>query len=244
MDGAWTRVDLAGKPADVYDPPGGRPRFGVLFLHGIGLKTLTGRPAFTSLFAEMGLGCVCPHGGRCWWADRVCPEFDPALTPGRHILGNVLPWFRERWGLSPPAVGLLGVAMGGQGALRIAFKRPDLFPAVAALAPEVEHYELYGEGSTLDAMYDSKEQCRQDSVPMHVHPSRYPAHVFFAADPADPWFRGADRLCEKLNALGVPHEADLATRAGGHSWAYFDRLAGRAVRFLHDGLAQESRRLL
>jgi S-formylglutathione hydrolase len=94
-------------------------------------------------------------------------------------------------------------------------------------------------------MYDSKEQCRQDTVPMHVHPSAFPPHVFFAVDPDDrDWFRGSDRLHEKLNALGVPHVADLETRAGGHSWTFFDHTAGRALHFLADGLEQQSRRLL
>src|SRR5262249_62044532 len=124
-------------------------------------------------------------------------------------------------------------------------KYPERFPAVAALAPAVEHHELYGQGSPLDELYDSKEQCRQDSVPMHVQPGRVPPHLFFACDPGDEvWFRGGDRLREKLAALGVEHEADLATRAGGHTWAYFDRMAERALRFLRDGLEREAVRLL
>jgi S-formylglutathione hydrolase len=93
-------------------------------------------------------------------------------------------------------------------------------------------------------MYDSKEQCRQDTAPMHVDPAHYPPHLFFAVDPDDDWLRGNERLHEKLAALGVPHTVDLDTRAGGHSWAYFNHLAGRALRFLVAGLEQESRRLL
>lgn len=245
MNGAWSTAEIAGKAADVYEPSGaGPPRFGVLALHGVGLKTLRDRPAFTRLFDELHLACVCPHGQRCWWADRICPEFNPAISPERHLLQNVLPFFRERWGLAPPAVGLFGVGMGGQGALRLAFKHPELFPVVAALAPSVEYHELYGHGTPVDAMYDSKEQCRQDTAPMHVHPSRFPPHLFFAGDPDDPWHRGADRLHEKLAALGVEHQCDLETRAGGHSWQYFNHIADRAVRFLADGLEQQSRRLL
>jgi S-formylglutathione hydrolase len=245
VGGTWSRVDIGGKPADVYDPAGGgRPRFGVLHLHDAGLTTLRGQAEFTDLFDELGLACVGPLGGVCWWADRVCPDFDPEVTPERHLLGRVLPFFAGRWGLGPRAVGLLGMSMGGQGALRLGFKHPRLFPAVAALAPVIEYHEFYGSGSALDGMYDSKEQCRQDTAPMHVNPADYPPHVFFCIDPDDPWGRGCDRLHEKLAALGVPHEADLATRAGGHSWDYFRRMAGRAVRFLNAGLEAESRRLL
>jgi S-formylglutathione hydrolase len=246
MTAAWSQVEIAGKPADVYDPPGDpRPRFGVLFLHGYGLETLTDNSTFTHLFAELRLACVCPHGQHSWWADRVCTEFDPQLTPERYLLDAVAPFINERWGLRPRAIGLLGISMGGQGALRLAFKHPDTFAAVAAISSAIEYHELYNQGTTLDDMYDSKEQCRQDTAPMHVHPSHYPPHVFFCIDPTDAdWYRGNDRLHEKLSALGVPHEADLTTQAGGHSWVYFNHLADRSVRFLQTGLEHESRRLL
>jgi S-formylglutathione hydrolase len=246
MSGTWTRATIAGKAADIYDLPGAAPpRFGVLFLHGVGRETLTGNAAFTKLFAELRLACVCPHGQRCWWGDRICTEFDAQVTPERYLLDSVLPFFAERWGLRPRAVGLLGISMGGQGALRLAFKHPELFPAVAAISSALDYHELYGQGTPLDAMYDSKEQCRQDTALMHVPPFHAPPHIFFCIDPDDmDWLRGNDRLHEKLNALGVAHTLDMTTRAGGHSWDYFDHMADRAVRFLNAGLEQEARRLL
>lgn len=246
MNGTWEQVEIAGKPADVYQPPAGaRPRFGVLYLHDLDLVALRDRPAFTQLFAALNLSCVCPHGQRSWWADRVCPEFDPAISAERYLLQSIVPYFHQHWELGPRAVGLLGIGMGGQGALRLAFKHPAEFPVVAAIAPAIEYHELYGQGSPLDDMYDSKEQCRQDTAIMHVPPHHPPPHVFFCIDPEDAgWFRGNDRLHSKLGALGVPHEIDFTTRAGGHSWDYYNHMAGRAVRFLHAGLEQESRRLL
>jgi S-formylglutathione hydrolase len=245
MTNEWTRLTIAGKEADVFDPPGGRPRFGVLFLHGHGLETLADQPAFTDVLARLQLACVCPHGQRSWWADRVCAEFDPAVTPERYLLASVLPLFAQRWDIHPRAVGLLGISMGGQGALRLAFKHPELFPVAAAISAALDYHEVYGRGTALDAMYDSKEQCRQDTALMHVPPFRPPPHLFFCIDPDDTaWYRGNDRLHEKLTALGVPHTLDLTTRAGGHSWDYFNHMAERALRFVHARLEQESRRLL
>jgi S-formylglutathione hydrolase FrmB len=245
MNGTWTRLNIGGKPADVYDLPASlSPRFGVLFLHGAGLQTLVDKPAFTRLFDELRLACVCPHGQHAWWADRICAEFDPQMTPEHHVRQNVVPFFAQRWGIVPRGIGLFGISMGGQGALRLAFKHPDLFPVVAAIAPAIEYHELYGQGTPIDDMYDSKEQCRQDTVPMHIHPSQFPSHIFYCIDPADAWYRGSDRLHEKLSALGVPHQLDLATRAGGHSWDYFNHMAERVLRFVYQGLEQESRRLL
>jgi pimeloyl-ACP methyl ester carboxylesterase len=243
MKGVWSQITLAGKPIEVYDLP--YPRFGILFLHGIGLETLRDAPAFIRLLDELNLVCACPHGERSWWGDRVCEEFDPVLTPERHILDNVLPFFQERWKLEPRTIGLMGISMGGQGALRLAFKHPQLFPAAAAISAALDYHDLYGQGTTIDTMYDSKEQCRQDTALMHLPPYNAPPHLFFCIDPEDvAWYRGNDRLHEKMNALGVEHTADLSTQAGGHSWDYFNRMAEPAVRFLYRGLDHESRRLL
>ena len=86
----------------------------------------------------------------------------------------------------------------------MAFKHPQLFAVVAAISPAIEYHERYYGGTPLDDMYDSKEQCRQDTVPMHIHPSNQPPHVFYCIDPTDDeWYRGCDRLHEKLTALGV-----------------------------------------
>ncbi|HLJ93254.1 MAG TPA: alpha/beta hydrolase-fold protein [Gemmataceae bacterium] len=244
MKGSWSRMEIAGKPADVYDPPD-HPRFAVLHLHGVGLETLQDNAAYTQLFADLNLACVCPHGQRCWWVDRRCAKFDEQVTPERHLLDNVLPFFRARWKLEPIAIGLQGISMGGQGALRLAFKHPQLFPVVAGIASALDYQDLYGQDTLLDSLYDSKEECRQDTAILHLHPTQYPPHIFFCVDPEDEkWFRGNDRLHEKLSALGIPHEIDFTTHAGGHSWQYFNHMAGRVVRFVVAGLEQQGRRLL
>lgn len=268
MPGTWTRELVGDKPADVYQPPGrDKPRFAVLFLHDVGtglkpvqadklqtcphtdrtanVETLKDRPTFTRLFDAWNLPCVCPHGCPSWWTDRLCPQFDAKITAERHVLDHVIPLFRQRWNIAPPAIGLLGISMGGQGALRLALRHPDIFRVAAGIASAIDYHELYGQGLPLDDMYDSKEQCRQDTALMHIDPYHYPPHLFFSIDPADTMFyRGNDRLHEKLSALGVPHTADLTTAAGGHSWDYFNAMAEPALRFLVDGLEKESRRLL
>ncbi len=245
MNGTWSDAFIAGKKADIYDPAGEKPRFGILFLHPVGLETLRGNDVYTRLFDELNLACVCPHGQVCWWVDRICPDFDADKSPERHLLEDVIPFFAEKWQLASRSIGLLGISMGGQGVLRLAFKHPKLFPAVAAIASAIDYHERYCQGSPHDQIYDSKEQCRHDTALMHVPPNHAPPHIFFCIDPDDiEWYRGNDRLHEKLNALGVEHTADLETEAGGHSWDYFDHMAEPAIRFLYEGLDKESRRLL
>jgi pimeloyl-ACP methyl ester carboxylesterase len=246
MSGTWTHEWIGGKPADIYEPPNiDQPRFGVLFLHPIGNETLRDRPAFTRVLDRFSLPCICPLAPYTWWTDRVLPSFDPTLTAEGHVLDNVLPAFTQRWELRPRSIGLLGISMGGQAALRLAFKHPRVFPVAAGIASAIDYHDFYGQGFSLDEMYDSKEQCRQDTATMHVPPHDFPPHLFFAIDPEDAdWVRGNDRLHEKLNALGVPHTLDMTTSAGGHTWEYFNRMAEPAIRFIVEGLEKESRRLL
>jgi pimeloyl-ACP methyl ester carboxylesterase len=246
MPGTWTEDSVGGKSVDIFQPTNlDRPRFGLIFLHGIGSEYIRGNEIYSGLLDKFQIPCLGPRGQRCWWTDRVCQEFDPSLTPERHILDHVLPFFQQRWNLAPRAIGLFGISMGGQGALRLAFKHSTLFPVVAGISSALDYHELYGQGGPLEEMYDSREQCRQDTALLHVPPHHYPPHIYFCIDPGDEdWFRGNDRLHEKLNALGIQHTADLTTQAGGHSWQYFNHMAEPVLRFLLAGLEQESRRLM
>jgi pimeloyl-ACP methyl ester carboxylesterase len=244
MNGMWTQETIAGKIADVFTPAA-TPRFAVFFLHGIGLETLRGNAVYTNIFQKRNLACVSPHGQRSWWLDRVCPEYDPVVSPEKHLLESVVPFSRERWKLGPRALGVFGISMGGQGALRLALRHPQVFPAAAGITSAIDFHEAYGRDTPLDDMFTSKEQCRQDTALMHIHPHDWPPHLFFCIDPLDSdWLRGNDRLHEKLSALGVPHTFDFTTSAGGHTWDYFHHMAEPTLRFLAEGLEKESRRLL
>ena len=149
-------------------------------------------------------------------------------------------------GAKPPRIGLLGTSMGGQGALRLSYKFPDRFPVVAAISPAVDYYKRYHEGDeTIPLMYPDPEAARQDSATLHIHPLNWPRHQFFCCDPTDTrWHDSADRLRMKLWSIGIPHECDLETEAGGHSFQYASHMAERAVGFIAKRLEQERLRVV
>src|SRR5579872_4204328 len=139
--GHWNQVDIGGKPAQVFLPSRRLPsNFVLLFLHGHGLATLENNAVYTAHLERLGMACVCPQGKRSWWGNRVCREFDPTVTPVEYLREAVLPWIEANCQAAPPAIGLLGVSMGGQGALRLAYRFPQQFPVVAALAPAVDFH--------------------------------------------------------------------------------------------------------
>jgi S-formylglutathione hydrolase len=239
----WQSTLIAGKHADFFSASPARSA--LIYLHGVGQETLADKPRYTQLLGQLQLNCVCPRGDLAWWSNRPCSSFDPKITAEHFVVSSVRQWVQATWGMGPRAIGLFGISMGGQGALRMAFKFPSLFPVVAAIAPAIDYHQEYGRGGPLDEMYDSKEQCRQDTALMHIHPSEQPPHIFFCCDPDDErWYRGCDRLHEKLSALGVRHECDLQSRAGGHTWDYYNQVAEPTLKFVSTALDHEGRRLL
>jgi S-formylglutathione hydrolase FrmB len=161
------------------------------------------------------------------------------------VLNNVLPFIAEHFGSQPPQIGLLGTSMGGQGALRLAYRHPKVFPVAAAISPAIDFHKRYNEGDeTIPQMYPDPEAARQDTAILHIHPLNWPRHQFFCCDPVDyRWHESADRLRLKLWSLGVPHVCDLETTGGGHGVAYYSRMAERAVGFLAERLDEERRRV-
>lgn len=243
MLAGWTRTTIGGKPVDVFDPPDSLPQ-ALLYLHSLREESPAVDPTLTAALRRHRLRCASPHGGWCWWADRLCAEFDAVVTPERHLLDAVVPWMGAAWQVGARAVALAGVEMGGQGAVRLAFKYPDRFPVAASISGAFDCQDWYGAGTPLDEMYESRERCRLDSAVLHVHAHRWPAHLWFCCAPDDAaCYRGNDRLHEKLSAVGAPHVADLDTRAapGGE---YPEQMAAPMLAFVADALAREAKRLV
>ena len=243
--GNWRQVTIGGKPADVFEPERAvDAQDAVLFLHGHGLITLKDNAVFTAELERHQLRCLCPHGKRSWWSDLVCGEFDPEQSPVAYLRSRVLPWMADQWNIAPPQIALVGVSMGGQGALRMAYRFPSEFPIVAALAPAVDFQIWHGRGLPLDEMYPTAEAARQDTATLLLHPLNWPRHQLLMCDPLDAeWFEGVERLASKLHSTGIPFEFDFTTSRGGHSWDYFNHVAPRAMQFVRDSLDQERTRL-
>jgi S-formylglutathione hydrolase FrmB len=239
-------VEIAGHACHAYVPANPSPHGDtVMYLHGVHMGRLEERPAFARPLDQHGLRCIAPVTQRSWWTDRVCAEFDPHMSAERYVLDRVLPWLAEHWNVAPPRIALLGTSMGGQGALRLAYKHPNVFPIAAAISPAIDYHLKIEEGDeTLSRMYRDAEQARQDTATLHIHPLNWPRHQWFCCDPTDSrWHESAERLRSKLYSLGVPHVCDLETSSGGHGWEYYDRMAEPAMAFIVDALQRERLRV-
>jgi S-formylglutathione hydrolase len=242
----WTTIEIGGHPADVFRPQQPHEQEHVVtYLHGVHLGRLVANKHVTDLLQEQGVVCVAPVTGRCWWLDMKCPDFASERTPIGHLRECVLPWIAEEFGKQPPLVGLIGTSMGGQGAVRLSLTSPEEFPVAAGIAPAIDFHTWMAEGDPiLGAMFENVEAARQKTALLHVQPLRWPRHLWFCCDPADDrWWESADKLNMKLSSMGIPHEFDLETSAGGHGWEYYSQMFGPALEFVIAGLESERQRL-
>lgn len=249
----WLVADVAGHPCEIHapaDPPPGRA---LVYLHGVRERWLQEMPVLCELVEAARMPVVAPRAGRSWWLDRIVPDFDPEIAPERYVVGPVVAEIGRRFGVVPPGIAIVGTSMGGQGALRLAYRHPNTFPVAAAISPAIDFHtamreaheradgELY---DTLWQIYGDVERARQDTAILHVHPLNWPRHQFFACAAADEhWYDGSVRLQSKLVALGIPHVALLEPRGGSHRQAHEDRVALDVMAFVRERLDQESRRI-
>lgn len=148
------------------------------------------------------------------------------------------------WQLRPA---LLGKGMGGQGALRIAYRHAKTFPVVSAIHPWIDMQLAHKAGDpTLTELYPDPEAARQDTALLHIHPLAWPPQHWFCGDPWDPtWFPGIERLQSKLSALGVPYACELElTPPPAHPQDYPLTMLPRALEKITHGWERERLRLV
>jgi len=248
----WSTIDVAGHACDLFQPATVAANARCLvYLHDLAGRPPQTLPAVQAAVEATGLPLLAPQTGRSWWLQHKVERFDHKRTPEDFLLGPVLEECRRRFAAGPGGVGLFGVEMGGQGALRLAYRHPGSFPVAAAINPAIDfqlgmrHGHDWDDGELFDTLWEifpDVEQARQETAILHVHPLNWPRHQWFASDPTDRrWRDGAERLDSKLIALGIPHTAMFDQPAGGD---FLTAAAAAAVQFVVNALDAESRRVV
>ena len=209
----WSTVEIEGHACEIFSPPDPQPGRAVIHLHDLDGRPLRASARLRDAIESASLPAISPLTGRSWWLDRIVPAFDALITPERFVVDHVRSEIARRFGVQPPGIALVGAGMGGQGALRIAYRHPAVFPIAAAIGPAIDfHQGMRDAGNrddghlfdTLWELYGDVERARQDTAILHVHPLNWPRHQWFASDPADRhWHDGATRLHSKLAALEI-----------------------------------------
>jgi hypothetical protein len=209
-------------PRSVAIWPASSPRFTVLYLHDHRLRIPEPGDAPIRELRERSISVLAPDGGPSWWTDRPCPAFSPTRTAERALL--------ELADELPHPIGLFG----GEAAVRIGLKHPRRFPVVATWDGAFDFHDLHGTGTSLDELFERREQARQHTAVLQVRTPEFPPHIWFGCPADSEWYRGNDRLHEKLSALGIGHEFVVRDECP----------TAEIVQLFSNGLERESRRLL
>jgi S-formylglutathione hydrolase FrmB len=232
----------------------------VLVLHGLGDDhlALDDFGIAARLHAAMATGAlppfcaIAPFGERGFWIDW----HDGSHPYESFVLGELLPAAERGLGVDPTRDRrhVIGVSMGGIGALQIGLRHPELFASAASLSgaildeaqavafardPVVGRFaplaRVFGDGSDsafLEA-HNPFAMTRRRGADLGQR-------LFLAAgDREKPFFRAnTAAFHEHLTRLGAPHEFEV--HRGGHGWRRWAPVIERALRYALT--CQETRR--
>lgn len=213
----------------------------VIALHGFGgnhTNALSGMSparavALRSTGAKMGLVTV--DGGIGYWNPH------PGDDPQAMLVEELIPLCqRKGLGAGTGRIGVMGISMGGYGAILLAEKYPDLVKAVAAISPAI--WTSYAEAKAANAgAYASAADFAADDVVTHAAAlANTPVRVASGSD--DPFYPNVQTFARALPSRpgGVP--AEVYFGGGCHTDSFFTSQEPQSLAFLARHLTHESAR--
>ena len=190
----------------------------VVMLHGFGdnhttaLKGMTPAQAVAlrwngQLLAPMALVTV--DGGNGYWNPH------PGDDPMAMVVDELIPFCRRKGlGVAPNQIGMMGISMGGYGALAIAEGHPGLVSAVAVISPAI--WTSYSQARAASAgAFASASAFAKGDVIAHAHSLQgIPVRVASGVD--DPFHPGVEKLVDVL-----PAGSTAVFSAGCHTDPFF-----------------------
>ncbi|MEO1992508.1 MAG: alpha/beta hydrolase-fold protein [Pirellulales bacterium] len=247
----WEIIDVGGHNCELFTPSKPSAQKGILFLHDNDGQRLRDYPYLRDVIECASIPVIAPRSEQSWWLHHIMPSFDKRISPEQFILSSVKDEMISRFGVRPPSIAIMGVGMGGQGALRISYRHPNVFPIAAALSPSIDFHtamreaDRQGQGEQYESLwelYGDIEKARQDTAILHIHPLNWPRHQFFACPKNDVhWRDGAERLHSKLIALGIPHTAVLESPDHKTDSDFLRFASCELIDFINRALTTESR---
>jgi enterochelin esterase-like enzyme len=201
----------------------------VIALHGFGgnhTDALSGLSPAQAVALKPGgtplppMALVTVDGGGGYWNPH------PGDDPQAMLVGELIPLCqRAGLGAGTAAIGVLGISMGGYGAILLAEKYPHLVGAVAAISPAIWTSYAEAEAANAGAYASAADFADDDAVTHAAALAKTPVRV--AAGSNDPFYPGVQAL-----AGALPKSAEVYFGAGCHTDSFFSAQEPPSLAFL------------
>jgi S-formylglutathione hydrolase FrmB len=210
----------------------------VIMLHGYGdnhVSALAGLTPARALALRVGgaplpaMALVTVDGGTGYWNPH------PGDDPQAMLTDEVIPLCRGR-GLGTGSrggadrIGVMGISMGGYGALLLAEKRPDLISAAAAISPAIWTSYAQARAANAGAYASAADFAADDAVTHAAALARVPVRI--AVGFGDPFYPGVQALARALPKSAGGEAPVVSYSDGCHDDAFFTAQEPPSLAFL------------
>jgi enterochelin esterase-like enzyme len=201
----------------------------VIALHGFGgnhTDALSGLSPAQAVALKPGgtplppVALVTVDGGGGYWNPH------PGDNPQAMLTDELIPLCqRAGLGAGPGKIGVLGISMGGYGAILLAEKYPHLIGAVAAISPAIWTSYAQAKSANAGAYASAADFAADDAVTHAAALAKTPVRV--ASGYGDPFYPGVRAL-----ARALPKSAEVYFGGGCHTDSFFSAQEPPALAFL------------
>ena len=177
-------------------------------------------PALGELADQYGMLLVMPDGKDSWYWDS--PRH-PEMKMETFIINELVPDIDRRYPTiaDPELRAITGLSMGGQGALYLAARHPDVFKNAGSMSGGVDirpFPKSWKMANWLGAKDEYPQEWESRAIPSLIEGLRG-SNVPFDCGVDDFFFPVNEQLHARMMEAGIPH--DFTARPGKHSHAYW-----------------------